>query len=136
MVWMNQQKKAELAPAIKSVLKKYGMKGTISVNNNSTLVVNLNSGKLDILGNWFESNKDKPDYNRWEPLKKPDYLQVNNYYINEHFTGEVKDFLNELHAAMKGDDWFDKSDIQSDYFHVAWYIDINVGKWDKPYECV
>ena len=26
------------------------------------------------------------------------------------------------------------SDISTDYFDVGWYIDINIGKWDKPYE--
>jgi hypothetical protein len=30
----------------------------------------------------------------------------------------------------------DNSDIQSDYFDVGWYISINVGRWDKPYELV
>ena len=43
------------------------------------------------------------------------------------------DFLNELVVAMKGTKWFDKSDIMTDYFHTAYYIDINVGKWNKPY---
>jgi hypothetical protein len=31
---------------------------------------------------------------------------------------------------------FDKSDIQSDYFHVGWYVSVNIGKWNKPYEVV
>jgi len=28
---------------------------------------------------------------------------------------------------------FDKSDAQTDYFHVGWYMSVNLGKWDKPY---
>jgi hypothetical protein len=28
----------------------------------------------------------------------------------------------------------DKSDVMTDYFNVGWYIDINIGKWDKPYK--
>ena len=32
--------------------------------------------------------------------------------------------------------WFDKSDIQTDYFHTAYFIGINVGKWNKPYNFV
>jgi hypothetical protein len=36
-------------------------------------------------------------------------------------------------VAMKGPDFFDHTDIQSDYFNVSHYIDINVGKYDKPY---
>ena len=34
---------------------------------------------------------------------------------------------------MKGKDWFDESDITTDYFHIAWYIDINVGTYKKGY---
>ena len=45
----------------------------------------------------------------------------------------LKKFLKELHKAMKGTKWFDKSDIMTDYFHTAYYIDINIGKWSKPY---
>ena len=34
-------------------------------------------------------------------------------------------------AAMKGPDFFDHSDIQSDYFHLSHYIDINIGQWNQ-----
>jgi hypothetical protein len=27
----------------------------------------------------------------------------------------------------------DNSDAMTDYFDVGWYVDINYGKWDKPY---
>jgi hypothetical protein len=30
----------------------------------------------------------------------------------------------------------DRSDIQSDYFDVGWYVDINIGRWNKPYALV
>ena len=47
MAYVSQQLKKELAPSIKSVLKKYKMKGSIAVDNHSTLVVNLKSGAID-----------------------------------------------------------------------------------------
>ena len=34
---------------------------------------------------------------------------------------------------MKGNKWYDKSDAMVDYFDTAYYIDINIGKWNKPY---
>jgi hypothetical protein len=34
---------------------------------------------------------------------------------------------------MRGNDWFDESDSMTDYFHTAFYTDINVGRWNKPY---
>ena len=113
MAYVSQAKKQELAVGIKAVLKKYKMKGSIAVRHHSTLVVNLQSGPID-----FDHN---------------DFTSVNVYHIDAHYTGVAKAFLTELLAAMKGPDWFDKSDIQSDYFHVSHYTDINVGKWNKPY---
>lgn len=129
MAYMDQQKKKELAPGIKAVLKKYGMKGTIGVRNHMVLVVNIKSGKLDILGNYVENNE--------EAVKKyeksyPTYMQVNEYAINEWYSGKVRDFLNELKTAMNVGN-YDNSDIQSDYFCRGFYTDINIGQWDKPY---
>jgi hypothetical protein len=28
----------------------------------------------------------------------------------------------------------DNSDIQSDYFDVGWYVEVNIGKWNKAYD--
>ena len=39
--YISQKEKKELAPAIKKVLKTYGINGTIAINHYSTLVVNL-----------------------------------------------------------------------------------------------
>jgi len=113
MAYVSQEKKKELAPLIKAVLSKYAMKGSIAVDNHSSLVVNLKSGPLD-----FGSTN----------------THINPYWYQEHYTGKVKEFLTELIAAMKSGGWYNKSDIQTDYFNAAWYIDINVGKWNKPYE--
>jgi hypothetical protein len=130
MAYISQDEKKVLAVEIKSVLKKYGMKATIGVSNHSTLVVNIKSGSLDIIGNWFEKQTERHNADQFD---KPEYIQVNEYWIDNHYTGKVKDFLNELVSAMKGENWFDKSDIQSDYFHIKHYTSVNVGKWSSPY---
>lgn len=110
MAYMSQEKKKELAPGIKAVLKKYGMKGTIGVRHYSSLVVNIKSG----------------------PIAFDEREQVNQYYIKEHYEGTARDFMLELYAAMMVGN-HNNSDIMTDYFDVGWYTDINVGKWDKPY---
>jgi len=111
MAYMSQEKKKELSPAIKAVMKKYDMKGTISVQHHSGLVITLKSGPID-----FGSTDE----------------DVNTYWIHEHYEGVAKKFLTELKAAMMVGN-FDESDIQSDYFHVGWYVYIRIGKWDSPY---
>ena len=62
------------------------------------------------------------------------YSQVNTYWINDHYKGIAKQFLNELLTAMKGPNYFCNDDIQTDYFCRSHYTDINIGKWNKPYK--
>ena len=40
MAYMSQEKKAKIAPKVKEILKRYGIKGRLGVNNHSTLVLN------------------------------------------------------------------------------------------------
>ena len=126
MAFMNQERKAKLAPAIKAVLKKYGVKGSISVDNYSALVVTLSEGPIAFVPNLKQAGRSDTTRD-WK------YHQVNEYWFHEQYTGKAKQMLTELFAAMKGDDWFDHSDSQTDYFHIAYYTNVNVGKWNKPY---
>ena len=65
MAYMCQTKKKAMAPQIKAVLKKYGMKGSIAVNNHSTLVVNLKEGALDLIGAANKYNKLMEKIRSW-----------------------------------------------------------------------
>lgn len=135
MAYINQDDKAKLAPAIKAVLKKYGMKGSISIKNHSTLCVTIKSGKLDIVSNYNEVASKLPR-DGWQEFKPRVALDVNQYWFHTHFTGKNLAFVTELFAAMKGDMWFDKSDSMTDYFHTAYYLDVRVGTWDTPYQVI
>lgn len=116
MAYVSQERKKELAPKIKEVLKKYWMKWTIWVRHYSTLVVNISSWKIDFSKYMIDR----------------EYIQVNEYYIHENYEWEAKDFLLELKQAMIV--WNrDNSDAMTDYFDVGWYIDINIWSYDKPY---
>ena len=118
MAYVSQADKKELAPAIKAVLNKYGMKGTIAVRHHSTLVVTVKSGAIDF-----------SDYMRGEA-----YIDVNPYWIDQHYSGIARDFLNELLDAMKGPNYFNHDDAMTDYFHRSHYTDICIGTaWNKPY---
>lgn len=126
MAWVSQERKKELAPAIKQVLKKYGLTGTVSVQNHSTLVVKITKGPIDFIKNYKENN---------EFSFSDSYIDVNTYWIHDSYTGIAKEALTELKEAMTVGNW-DRSDIQTDYFDVGWYIDIAIGSWKKPYELV
>ena len=133
MAFVSQELKSKLAPKIKAICKKYKVKASLAVNNHSTLVLNVQSSPIDFIKNYNETVETRPEYNRFTPAEKA--IQVNPYWYQDHFSGKAKAFLSEVLPAMN-DGNFDKSDIQSDYFHVGWYVSVNIGKWNKPYEVV
>lgn len=125
MAYMNQERKAQLAPAIKAICKKYGIKATIAVRHHSTLVVNIKQGKIDFIGNYNATQRPGD-------RQAKDYIDVNPYWYHDHFTDTALAFLSELFPAMNVGN-HDRSDIQTDYFDVGWYVDVNIGSWNKPY---
>lgn len=114
MAYVSNEKKSQIQAALKPIFQKYGIKATVGRNSyKSTLVVNVSAGDIDF---------------------GIDYQQVNVYWVNDHYTGKAKDFLNEvLDAIKKSGEWYDESNAQIDYFNTAFYIDINIGRWDKKY---
>lgn len=134
MAYMNQERKATIANALKPILKKYGVKGTLSVQNHSTIVLTLKSGSIDFIGN---SNRvcgnDHYQVSRGFRPNTSGYDQVNPYWFQDHYDGVAKEFLSEAIDALKSAGWYDRSDAMTDYFDTAYYFDINIGKWNKPY---
>lgn len=130
MAYMSQENKASKAPAIKAILKKYGIKGSLAVSNHSTLVLNIKSGAIDFISN-YNMCQDAQSSARPRNYAK-DSLQVNPYWFKEHFGGIALAFLDEVFDAMNEGN-HDRSDIQTDYFDVGWYVDVNIGKWNQPY---
>lgn len=132
MAYMSQERKAALAPQIKAALKKYGMKGTIAVRHHSTLVINIKSGKLDMIGNYNAQQQERQQQSARLLGAARDHIDVNPYWFQDQFTGEPLEFLKEIFAACNQGN-HDRSDIQTDYFDVGWYVDVNIGTWNKPY---
>jgi hypothetical protein len=134
MAYMNQERKAKITKMLKPILAKYKVKGSLSVRNHSTIVLTLKSGAIDFIGN---SNRVcGNDFYQVQRGFKPTttgYDQVNPYWFQDHYDGDAKAFLTEAFKALKSADWYDESNAMIDYFNIAYYVDINIGKWDKPY---
>jgi len=133
MAYMSQENKAKIAPKIKAILAKYKVKGSLAVRNHMTLCLNLKSGSIDFIAN---SNKvcGNSHYQVARGFKPSTsgYDQVNPYHFKDHYDGKALAFMQEVFAAMNEGN-HDHSDIQSDFFNVGWYVDVNIGKWDKQY---
>jgi hypothetical protein len=122
MAYVSKERKAAVVPNIKKVLGKYGVKGTIKVLHHATLCVTLRKIPVGLF------SKDQTDLEA--------HRDVNVYHIDTHYQGRARDFLNELLDAMKGVEWYDRSDSQCDHFDTAWYNSIYIGEWNKAPEVI
>ena len=72
------------------------------------------------------------------------YHDVNHYWIKESVGKANAPIFEKIVEIIKtapakanvGDMWYNNSDIMTDYFDVAYYFDISIGRWDQPYEVV
>jgi hypothetical protein len=123
MAYMNQERKRVIAAGIKPILAKYGVKGSLSVRNHSTIVLTIREGDIDPFTDFVVTCPDP------QPAT---YINVNPYHYERHFDGRTLDFLTEAFAVLNNGN-HDRSDIMSDYFDVGWYVDVLFGKWNRPY---
>lgn len=137
MAYFSQEDKAKVTPLIKAIFKKYGVKGSIAVDNHTSLVVNIKSGKLDFLGADQKIQQKHFEQTRRDQVYERDYIQVNPYHVSDWHQeiGETKiaKFFEELNVAMRAAGYYNNSDAMTDYFDTAYYMNINVGRWNKPY---
>lgn len=132
MAFVDQGLKQKLAPSIKKICAKYGVKGSLSVRHHSTLVLKIKSGKLDLVGNFNRVGTARGPNQYGDPFEPRTYVDVNVYHYRDNFDGKALAFLDEVIAAMRVGNW-DRSDIQTDYFDIGWYVDVRVGEYNKPY---
>lgn len=134
MAYISQQEKKTIANKINPILKSYNLKGTLSVDNNTKLILTIWEGGVNFIGNCNEvmRNNHNSYYRNDTPIK--DSMEINEYYYKEHFSGVALEVLSKLLPAMKTDDWHDDSDIMSDYHNISYYVSLKIGNWNKPYK--
>lgn len=133
MAYVDQAMKAARAPVIRELLKKYGLKGTLSIKGHMELRLTVTAGSIDFIGVHNRKAEQNAAARNERVYYAQDYIQVNTYWIDTWFDGRAAEFLKAAVAALKGDDYYDHSDIQSDYFNTSHYVAIKIGKWNKPY---
>jgi hypothetical protein len=139
MAYVTQEVINKARAALKALNKEYGVKATFSGKGDSTLYLTIAEGKIDFIANYCENvaakriQHDTQQVIDW--VTKEQHACVNQYYLDSSFSGIALEYLEKAKAIMYADHW-DKSDIQTDYFNCAYYVNINVGRWNKPYKLV
>lgn len=124
--------KTEEVSAIRNELKKRfghtGLKFGVKKQHHSSVHVTIKAGPIDF-SDIYRDHYGSGDH----------YAQINVYHLSNY--GQHQPFFEEVLKIIKtapalaegGREWFDKSDAMTDYFHTAFYINLNVGEYDKPY---
>ena len=125
--------------ALKALNKEYGVKATLSGKGSSSLTLTISEGSIDFIDNYCENIKDNCSMRDVDQAiawaNKDKYLSCNQYYLDSSFSGVALEYLEKAKDIMYAMHW-DKSDIMSDYFCCAYYVEMRVGRWNKPYAFV
>jgi hypothetical protein len=111
MAYMSQEQKAKIVVELKKVIPK-DWKWSVSVEHRSTIVLTISKAPVDL--------------NAMAPHG------LNEYHLDLNFSGELLETFKKIRAALNLDN-FDNSDPMTDYFHVGHYVNIRIGKWNKPF---
>jgi len=123
MAYMNQEKKAAIQAELKKVIPA-AWKWSLSVKHHSTLQLTISAAPVDLIG----------EHIRGEYITgKETYLQLNEYHLEYAYAGELLRIFTRIKEALNLGNW-DRSDVMTDYFDVGHYVNIHLGRWDKPFQ--
>ena len=103
--------------------------------------VTVKQGDVDFIGSYNSTLSSRPAANSPtgpRPITNG-HMDINEYWYQDHFDTKTAEIIGDMIKIIKtapDRKWYDRSDIQSDYFDTAYYIHLSVGAWDKPYALV
>ena len=120
MAYVDQAKKQRIAAALKQVMPP-GWKYSLAVQHHSTCVLTISSAPADILA-------------ALPCIGAAQYARINPYHYRRQLRDpELVQLFSRIVAALNTDN-YDRSDLQTDYFDCGHYIEINIGRWDRPFK--
>jgi hypothetical protein len=137
MAWINKNEVKNIKELLKKEFPTY--KFSVTGSNSSELSIRLLVSDLDFNNDaiikyqnsncYGVSEKENEDY-RISQIEKGNF-NLNHYHLESNWKGKSLEVFNKVIQIAKSQNWFDKSDSQSDYFFVAYYFSIGVGSWTK-----
>jgi hypothetical protein len=132
----------EIAKEVRAALKKElpGWKFSVTTHNfsmGSSITLSLMEGQEEVLAGWAEGLQQGQRYaqlNQYTWLSSGseadrEVMCSNGYYLTPsgfEVMGKAVEILSRHH--------WDRSEIQTDYFCCNFYMHVQIGKWDKPYQ--
>jgi hypothetical protein len=128
MAYMSQEKKAKIKEALKKVIPA-DWKWSLAVRNHSTICLTIHSAPIDLVADYATHGMQEPL--RSEVIAKR-HVDVNPYWWKDHFSSELVEVFRPIFEALNLDN-HDRSDPMSDYYDVGHYVEVSIGRWNKPF---
>lgn len=137
MAFISKSEVQEKQKKLAKLNKQFNVSARFGGSNTHNLNLTIQSGAIDFIGNYCKTitskSADNSDAAYYACLNN--VVQVNHYHMANQFDGEALKYLNKALEIMH-ENHFDESDPMTDHFNCAWYIRINVGKFNKPFKFV
>lgn len=136
--------KIKILGLIKEYSKNLGIsiRVTARIKDYSVLKVNIQSCSIDLKQNLIETIRDKLENGRLtgtdreylqnvistveQDSENPQYVPCSLHKLNIMFSGKALELLEKVHTAIRCDYYCD-SDVNRDYFDLAYYYDLTIG---------
>ena len=113
MAWMDQEKKEQIAAAVKAVMPQ-GWKYSLDVRHNSAIVLTISTAPVRLI-----------------PAGEK-YRQVNRFFPEKSVCCEHVKTVAQIIAALNADS-ASAADSRPDYLQSGLHVDINIGRKNKPF---
>lgn len=140
----------EMKKEARDFAKKEGLKLSITRQDYDYITIVVVSGKEKVLNNKDRSDNLFHDYDLKETYKSysskiDDYVDLKRYENTDN-SNEVAQRLSDMKMTEYGfkiakklfnimhKNYWDESDIQTDYFNQAFYGNLYLGSYEKPYQ--
>lgn len=126
--------------AIRDELKVvFGKKFKFSVRKCSggySVTVTILKGKVDFSDLYDEITNRYPNEAKFDGYGQINPYHTYNYGKHKSLFDKIIGIIKTAPAKAGGRAWYDNSDAMTDYFDTAYYYNLNIGAWNKPYEKV
>ncbi len=134
MAYIAQEGKAKIVAALKAVMPA-GWKYSVAIRHHSEVVLTISQAPLDLIAEINAKNLEEAQRKGNNFYRVQDgYCQINHFYLENGFAGQALEVMEAAKQALYSADYYDDSDSQIDYFNCAYYVSMQVGKWNKPFK--
>ena len=133
MAYIDQVKKQKIAAALKLVVPS-GWKYSLAVRNHLTISMTIIAAPVDLIAEANRVSAERAAQRGDQPHQIRTHVQLNERHPESFADGALLETFRKISAALNTDN-HDRSDIMTDYFDVGHYVDLQIGRWDRPFIC-